>query len=72
MKKLLALALVATIAVSGTTIKSHAYTPFYRPVKINIPKITSVTLPDAVAKAAREAGAEAARKLVEDMKKGDQ
>lgn len=59
MKKILILALVATIAISGTTIKSYAYTPFYRPVKISIPKITNVTLPDVVAEAAREAGAEA-------------
>ena len=53
--------LVATIAISGTTIKSYAYTPFYRPVKISIPKITNVTLPDVVAEA-REAGAEASKK----------
>ena len=62
MKKILILALVATIAISGTTIKSYAYTPFYRPVKISIPKITNVTLPDVVAEAAREAGAEASKK----------
>ena len=62
MKKILILALVATIPISGTTIKSYAYTPFYRPVKISIPKITNVTLPDVVAEAAREAGAEASKK----------
>ena len=57
MKKLLVLALAATIAISNATIKLYACTPLYRPVKISIPKITSVTLPDAVAEAARKAGA---------------
>lgn len=64
MKKLLAFALAATIAISGTTIKSHAYTPLYHPVSIKIPTITKVNLPDAVAEAAREAGAEAAKKVI--------
>ena len=72
MKKILVFAIVATIIISGTAIKSYAYTPFYRPVKISIPKITNVTLPDAVAEAARKAGAEAAKKVIEDMGKGDQ
>lgn len=71
MKKILAFALAATIAISGTTIKSHACTPRYRPVKISIPKITRVTLPDEVAEAARRAGAEAAKKAIEDMGKRD-
>lgn len=71
MKKILAFALAATIAISGTTIKSHACTPRYRPVSIKIPTITNVTLPDAVAEAARKAGAEVAKKVIEDMKKGD-
>lgn len=71
MKKILIFALVATIAIGGTTIKAYACTPLYRPVKISIPKITNVTLPDAVAKAARKAGAEVAKKVIEDMEKGD-
>ena len=71
MKKILAFALVATIAISGTSVKAHAYTPLYRPVSIKIPTITKVNLPDAVAEAARKAGAEAAKKVIEDMKKRD-
>ena len=71
MKKILAFALAATIAISNATIKSYACTPRYRPVKISIPKITSVTLPDKVAEAARRAGAEAAKKAIEDMEKRD-
>ena len=71
MKKILAFALVATIAISGTSITAHAYTPLYRPVSIKIPTITKVNLPDAVAEAARKAGAEAAKKVIEDMKKRD-
>lgn len=69
MKKLLALALVATIAISSTGITAHAYTPFYRPVSIKIPTITKVTLPSGVEEAARKAGSEAAQKVIEDMKK---
>lgn len=72
MKKILVFALVATIAISGTSMTAHAYTPLYRPVSIKIPTITKVNLPDAVAEAAREAGAEAAKKVIEDMEKGVQ
>ena len=71
MKKILAFALVATIAIRGTSVTAHAYTPLYRPVSIKIPTITKVNLPDAVAEAARKAGAEAAKKVIEDMKKRD-
>ena len=71
MKKILAFALVATIAISGTSVTAHAYTPLYRPVSIKIPTITKGNLPDAVAEAARKAGAEAAKKVIEDMKKRD-
>ena len=71
MKKILAFALVATIAISGTSVTAHAYTPLYRPVSIKIPTITKVNLPDAVAEAARKAGAEVAKKVIEDMKKRD-
>lgn len=72
MKKILVFALVATIAISGTAIKSYAYTPLYRPVSIKIPTITKVNLPSAVEEAARKAGAEAAKKVIEDMEKGVQ
>lgn len=71
MKKILAFALAATIAISGTSVTAHACTPLYRPVSIKIPTITKVNLPDAVAEAARKAGAEVAKKVIEDMKKGD-
>ena len=71
MKKILAFALVATIAISGTSVTAHAYTPLYRPVSIKIPTITKVNLPDAVAEAARKAGAEASKKVIEDMEKRD-
>lgn len=71
MKKILAFALAATIAISGTSVTAHAYTPLYRPLSIKIPTIKKVNLPDAVAEAARKAGAEAAKKVIEDMKKRD-
>ena len=71
MKKLLVLVLAAIIAISGTSVTAHACTPLYRPVSIKIPTITKVNLPDAVAEAARKAGAEAAKKVIEDMKKRD-
>lgn len=69
MKKLLAFALVATIAISGTGITAHAYTPFYRTVSIKIPTITKVTLPDGVSEAVKKSAAEAAQKVIEDMEK---
>ena len=69
MKKILVFAIVATIAISGTSVTAHAYTPLYRPVSIKIPTITKVNLPSAVEEAARKAGAEAAKKVIEDMEK---
>ena len=69
MKKILAFALVATIAISGTSVTAHACTPRYRPVSIKIPTITKVNLPSGVEEAARKAGAEAAKKVIEDMEK---
>lgn len=69
MKKILAFAIVATIAISGTGITVHAYAPFYRPVSIKIPTITKITLPSGVEEAARKAGAEAAQKVIKDMEK---
>ena len=71
MKKILVFALAATIAIGGTSVTAHACTPLYRPVSIKIPTITKVNLPDAVAEAARKAGAEASKKVIEDMKKRD-
>ena len=69
MKKILVCAIVATIAISGTSVTAHAYTPLYRPVSIKIPTITKVILPSGVEEAARKAGSEAAQKVIEDMKK---